>query len=126
MSTCEKCGKTYYTRVCLNCKDKAKPIYGNPKLYKESLKNKKNSNTYNQEPKTEKEKLFKTIRYAIIFFMGLFVIGAIVDVVVVNYIFKSTAPVINDMNEMTRDMMKANKKLMKQMEQGFKIPTQNK
>jgi len=34
MATCEKCGKTYYTRECLNCKDKTNSEIKNQKKIK--------------------------------------------------------------------------------------------
>ena len=121
MSKCEKCGKTYYTRECLNCRDKEskKAIYGDKKLYEQGLRQK---STYKKESNnlSEKEKLYKIIRYAIIFFMGLIIIGAIVDIVIVNYVFKTTEPMMNNVNEMTKDMMKQNRVLIKQLNQGFK------
>jgi len=91
MATCEKCGKTYYTRECLRCKDK------------------KNN------PSTEKDKLYKTIRYAIIFFIGLFIMGIIIDIIITTYFVKTVNPQINNMNKITNEMMKESYKSMKEL-----------
>lgn len=103
MAKCEKCGNEYLTRECLKCKDKE---------YSENL--------------TEKEKLFKTIRYAIIFFIGLLITGIIIDIAISSYMLKKAEPSINNLNEMTTDMIKANKKLLKDLDKGFKTPNFNK
>jgi len=101
MAICETCGKEYLTKECLRCKNKT-----------ESL--------------SEKEKLFKTIRYAIIFFIGLIIFGVIIDIIITSYFIKTVTPITNNINQMTSDMMKQNKKVMQQLEKGFKYPYQNK
>jgi hypothetical protein len=110
MAICKECGTTYLTRECLKCKNKKNLKYTTPKKQKLN----------------EKEKLYKTIRYAIIFFIGILILGTISEILVTNYMFKSAEPTINNLNEMTKDMVEANKKLMEELEKGFKKPQFNK
>ena len=101
MKICSNCGKEYLTKVCVRCRNKEE-------------KKQKNNNL------SEKDKLFKTIRYVIIIFIGLLVIGMIAELLITSYIIKSAEPTINNMNEMTKDMVEQNKKLMKKLERGFR------
>ncbi len=125
MATCKNCGNTYYSKECPHCK----------RIAWEQTLNKNNKSTYKQEKRIntktkksldEKEKLFKTIRYAIIFFIGLLITGMILDIAVSSYMLKKAEPSINNLNEMTTDMMKANKKLLEDLNKGFKTPNFNK
>ena len=110
MAKCEKCGNEYLTRECLKCRDRK---------YSEKI-------TKNNQNLTEKEKLFKTIRYAIIFFIGLLITGVIIDITISSYMLKKAEPSINNLNKMTTDMIKANKKLLEDLNKGFKTPNFNK
>jgi len=100
MATCEKCGKTYLTKECLNCRKKE------------------------NNPLSEKEKLFKTIRYAIIFFIGLIIIGTIIDIIATTYFVKTITPSINYMNKTSKDLINQQEKLMKDLNKGLKNPFQ--
>jgi len=99
MAICEKCEKEYLTKECLRCK--------------------------NEKPLNEKEKLYKTIRYAIIFFIGVLVTGTIADIIITSYVIKKAEPSINNINKMTNEMVEANRKLMKEINKGFKTPNFN-
>jgi hypothetical protein len=90
MALCEKCGKTYLTKECLNCK-----------------------NNYSKNTLNEKDKLYKTIRYAIIFFIGLIIIGGLTDLYIINKTVKASTPIFKSLNTMTNTMNEAMKKINK-------------
>lgn len=91
MATCKKCGEFYITKECPSCK-------------------------INKEPLSEKDKLYRVIRYAIIFFIGIFIIGGITEIYIFNKAIETAQPTIKNMNEMTNTMNKATEKMIKDME----------
>ena len=72
--------------------------------------------TNNKRPLSEKEKLYKIIRYAIIFFIGLFIIGGIAEIYVINKVVDTAQPTIENMNKMTNTMNKATEQMIRDME----------
>lgn len=96
MAKCKKCEEFYITTECPRCK-------------------------INEEPLSEKEKLFKIIRYAIIFFIGLFIIGGIAEIYVINKVVDIAQPTIENMNKMTNTMNKATEQMIRDMEKQMKI-----
>lgn len=89
---CEICGREYWTKECLSCKNQKEKI-----------------------PLSEKDKLYKVIRYAIIFFIGIFIIGGIAEIYIFNKAIETAQPTIKNMNEMTNTINKANEKMNEQL-----------
>lgn len=102
---CEKCGKEYWTKECLNCKNH----YTENDLQNMGITNSKKS-------LSEKEKLYKIIRYAIIFFIGIFVIGGIAEIYMISKVVDTATPTIKNMNKMTDTMNKATEQMMRDLE----------
>ncbi|MDD3506373.1 MAG: hypothetical protein PHX65_07505 [Sulfurimonas sp.] len=102
---CEKCGKEYWTRECLNCKEN----YTENDLQKMGISS-------NKKSLSEKEKLFKVIRYAIIFFIGIIIIGAIAEIYIINKVVDTAKPTIDNMNKMTNTMNKATEQMLRDMQ----------
>ena len=101
MAICEKCGKKYLSKECLRCKNE-------------------NNNL------TEKEKLFKTIRYAIIGILSFFAIITIWEIYFMNKVSNEISPTLKQANEMSQEMMKQTTQMIKKLNNGFKMPTENK
>ena len=124
MAICEKCGKEYNTIVCVRCRNKEQKnrMYGDPKQYEKSLayRNKITKKEPRKEELTEKEKLYKTIRYVILISIGLVISGIILDIYIFNKAITIATPAVNNMNEISNDLMQLNKKLIKDLNHGFK------
>ena len=102
MATCEKCGKEYLTRECLRCKEKE------------------------NNPLTEKEKLYKTIRYAIIFFIGVFGIGTLIEIYIIKKTTDITEPIMKETFKSLELIHKMNERTIKEINKGFKNPFEDK
>lgn len=84
MATCEICGNKYLTRECLNCKEN-KP--------------------------TEKEKLFKTIRYILVGFFIVLLISWIREIYYENMLIDEIKPYNEMMKKNLKNINKINEKL---------------
>lgn len=102
---CENCGKEYWTKECLNCKNS----YTENDLQKMGIDS-------NKKTLNEKEKLFKVIRYTIIFFLGIFIIGGIIEIYIISKAVETAKPMINNMNQLTNTMNKTTERMIKDME----------
>ena len=118
MATCEKCGNTYYSRECGNCKrleyeenlNRNNKIDGNK--YEDNLRKK----IVGKEPLSEKEKLFRIIRYAIIFIMLTFISVGIAEIYVFNKVIDEAKPYNESMKKSLKTIDKMNEKLYKEIE----------
>lgn len=119
MSVCEVCGKEYYTRDCLKCRDKIKVFHKDNMSYEESLK--RRSNSSEKKELSEKEKLYKVIRYLLIIVFSVFVIISILDVYMMNKTMKQVEPLFKDANKVTNEIMRQHLETMKKINNGFVV-----
>lgn len=96
MAICDKCGKTYLTKVCIHC------------IGKESSKS-----------TNEKDKLYKTIRYAIIFFIGILIIGTITEIYIIKKTNDAVEPIIKASGKAMNEILNTQNNLMKKINNGF-------
>lgn len=102
MAKCEIHKRAYYSKECPECATIRKSI--------------------GRENMSEKDKMYKTIRYVLIAFVSLLFIYAIFEFYIINRAFNAVEPSMKDLQETTKDINKMNKKLIEQMEKGFKMP----
>jgi len=97
-------------------------MYGDPKQYEKSLayQNKIRKKVPKKEEITEKEKLYKTLKYIAIIFIIFMIIESLINIYAINKATKIATPAINNMNEISNDLMQLNKKLIKDLNHGFK------
>jgi len=104
MAKCEIHKKAYYSKECPMCVDERKRV--------------------NVENLSEKDKLFKTIRYVLIAFVGLLIAVTIYEIYFIEKISNAAEPSVKEMERSLKNMNDASEKMLKNIEKGFKIPNQ--
>lgn len=98
---------------------KNKKKLSDEELIKKIEERKQNSTTLKvtQEKKelSEKDKFYKLLRQIVIGILIAMGISALIELYIINTTINETKPIIKNMNEMTNDIVKTNKKLMEKI-----------
>jgi len=102
MAKCKKCGEKYFSKTCLKCENShLKFNETQPKI-----------KTFNNAKLSEKEKLYKILRYSIMFIFFIMVISSIIEIYMANKIVEGYQPIFKSMNDLSKTMDKATQKIL--------------